>query len=169
MITIGSTIQSQFSARKPRAGASVAAAPASDAPQDVQWLTLESGQGGDRLTFDHAQLNGYDPDNPKGDSKREPVVLLDGLRDARFEYRALDEQGELSDWSPTWDDAQRLPLLVRLVAEFDPDSRRRWPDLEIPVLVATAVPGLFNRAGMIPTPGGDEAGFVPNPQPRPEQ
>src|SRR5690606_9228138 len=42
----------------------------------VQWLTLESGRDGDRLVFDHAQLNGYDPDNPKGRSKREPVVLL---------------------------------------------------------------------------------------------
>jgi general secretion pathway protein J len=131
----------------------------------VQWLTLESGQDGDRLTFDHAQLNGYDPDDPKGKSKREPVVLLEGFRDARFEFRALDEQGELSEWSSTWDDPQRLPLLVRLVLEFDRDSRQRWPDLEIPVLVATAVPGLFNRAGMIPTPGQDEAGFVPDPNP----
>ena len=133
----------------------------------VQWLTLESGQDGDRLTFDHSQLNGYDPDNPKGSSKREPVVLLDGFRNARFEYRALDEQGELSEWSANWDDPQRLPLLVRLVAEFDPDSRRRWPDLEIPVLVATAVPGLFNRAGLLP--GGDGAGFVPDPRPETEQ
>jgi general secretion pathway protein J len=136
----------------------------------VQWLELERGQDGMRLVFDHAQLNGYDPDDPKGESQREPVVLLEGFREARFEYRALDEQGELDDWSSTWEDPQRLPLLVRLSLEFDPDSRRRWPDLEIPVLVATAVPGLFNRAGVPRVP--DEAGFAPNPSNpdgRPEQ
>ena len=105
----------------------------------VQWLTLE----GDTLLFDHAQLNGYDPENPKASNKREPVVLLSGIRAAEFEFRELDpETGELGEWSSSWDDPQRMPLLVRLAVEFDEDSRQHWPDLEIPVLAATGVPGM---------------------------
>jgi len=131
----------------------------------VQWLTFVSERDGMRLEFDHAQLNGYDPDNPKGDSEREPVTLIDGIRDGRFEFRELDEQGELGDWDTSWDDPQRLPLLVRLVLEFDEASRKRWPDLEIPVLTATAVPGLFNARRL---PGSDGLDNPQMPQPTPE-
>jgi len=106
----------------------------------VQWLTLD----GDALLFDHAQLNGYDPEHPKANNKREPVVLLDGIRDAGFEFRELDpETGELGEWESSWDDPQRLPLLVRLDVEFEEESRLHWPQLEIPLLVATGVPGMF--------------------------
>jgi general secretion pathway protein J len=127
----------------------------------VQWLTFERGIDGMKLVFDHAQLNGYDPDDPKGDSKREPVVLLEGFSDGEFEYRALDEQGELDDWSSSWDDTQRLPLLVRLRLEYDRDARERWPDLEIPILTATATPGLFSPGRM---PGRANPPTVDPPQ-----
>jgi general secretion pathway protein J len=127
----------------------------------VQWLKLD----GDVLEFDHAQLNGYDPDDPKKGNKRQPVVLLDGIRDAKFEFRELDpETGELSDWIGDWEDPQRLPLLVRLVVEFDEDSRQHWPDLEIPLLVATGMPGMFGLSNRMP--GQAEFGPVgETPQP----
>ena len=134
----------------------------------VQWLTLD----GDALLFDHAQLNGYDPADPKAGNKREPVVLLEGIRDAKFEFRELDpETGELGEWDSDWDDPQRLPLLVRLDVEFEEESRQHWPDLEIPLLVATASPGMFGFNQMpgrvdfptpeppqpeTPPPGGDQ-------------
>ncbi len=103
----------------------------------VQWLVFTRGrEGGLQLEFDHAQLNGYDPDNPKGDSEREPVVLIDGIREGRFEFRSLDENGELGEWDSSWDDPQRMPLMVRLKLEFDPESRQRWPALEIPLRTA---------------------------------
>lgn len=109
----------------------------------VQWLMLERGQDGYRLLFDHHQLNGYDPDNPKGQDKRPPVLVLEGLARARFEYRMLDENGELTDWSSSWEDPQRLPLMVRLAAEFDQDENREWPDLEIAVMAGSAIPMMF--------------------------
>ena len=113
----------------------------------VQWLKLD----GDVLEFDHAQLNGYDPENPKAGNKREPVVLLEGIRDAKFEFRELDpETGELGEWESDWDDPQRLPLLVRLNVEFDEDTRQHWPDLEIPLLVATGMPGMFGMGQPVP-------------------
>lgn len=109
----------------------------------VQWLTLASDRDGMVLEFDHAQLNGYEPDDPKAGNERPPVRLMEGFRDARFEYRSLDENGELTDWSDMWEDPQRLPVMVRLVAEFDPDDNREWPALEIPVLAGTSVPAMF--------------------------
>jgi general secretion pathway protein J len=139
----------------------------------VQWLKITRGAEGDQLEFDHAQLNGYDHDDPKGDSTREPVVLLDGISEARFEFRALDQEGELSEWSSSWEDPQRLPLLVRLRVEFGRDSRQRWPDLEIPLLTATATPSLFN-VGRIPGamdfgPAPDAGQPPPQPEPKPDQ
>lgn len=109
----------------------------------VQWLELGSDGRGTTIEFDHAQLNGYDPDDPKAGNERPPVLLLDGLQDARFEYRTIDENGELTDWSDTWEDPQRLPVMVRVVAKFPADSNRVWPALEIPVLAGTAVPAMF--------------------------
>ncbi len=104
----------------------------------VQWITI----AGDELLFDHAQLNGYDPDNPKANNPREPVLLMRGLSEAWFEYRGLDENGELGDWSKTWEDVQQLPLMVRLVVVFD-EPGRVWPDLEIPVLAGSSTPSMF--------------------------
>lgn len=122
----------------------------------VQWLKLDD----DVLEFDHAQLNGYDPEDPKAGNKREPVVLLDGIRDAKFEFRELDpETGELGEWEGDWEDPQRLPLLVRLVVEFDEDSRQHWPDLEIPLLVATGMPGMFGFNQQMP----GQVDFAPEP------
>jgi general secretion pathway protein J len=63
-------------------------------------------------------------------------VLIDGIREGRFEFRSLDENGELGEWDSSWDDPQRMPLMVRLKLEFDPESRRRWPALEIPLRTA---------------------------------
>jgi general secretion pathway protein J len=130
----------------------------------VQWLTIESDVEGRRLTFDHAQLNGYDVDDPKKGNPRDPVTLVEDVEDVRFEYRALDEGGELTDWMDSWDDPQRLPLMVRVVVEFERDSRRRWPELDVALLSATATPGFFNlNRGASPVdaprpvpPGGEQ-------------
>ena len=104
----------------------------------VQWITI----AGDQLLFDHAQLNGYDPDDPKANNPRDPVLLMEGFSSAHFEYRGLDEAGELGDWSRQWENTQQLPLMVRLMVEFD-EPARVWPDLEIPVLAGSSVPAMF--------------------------
>lgn len=138
----------------------------------VQWLAFERGRDGDlRLVFDHAQLNGYDPDNPKGESKREPVVLLEGIERGEFEFRALDESGELGDWTSSWDEPQRMPLLVRLKLEFGRDSRQRWPVLEIPLLTAGYAAMQPYARGLNSgrtTPGVGAGPRPPNTGPRPD-
>src|SRR5690606_20083022 len=83
----------------------------------VQWLEVQRRRDGHALVFDHAQLNGYDPEQPKPEDARPPVVLLDRLDDARFEFRAIDETGELGEWTDQWDEPQQMPLMVRLVVE----------------------------------------------------
>ena len=114
----------------------------------VQWIAI----AGDQLLFDHAQLNGYDPDDPKANNPRDPVLLMEGFSSAHFEYRGLDEAGELGDWSRQWENTQQLPLMVRLMVEFD-EPARVWPDLEIPVLAGSSVPAMFRS--YLDRPPGD--------------
>ncbi len=99
----------------------------------VQTLALVDA----RLEFTHAQLNGFDPldEDPDG---AEPVVLVDGIARGRFEFRDLDESGQLGDWTDQWDTYERLPLMVRLKLEFDRDDPRRWPAFEVTLLAAAA-------------------------------
>ena len=104
----------------------------------VQWITI----AGNQLLFDHAQLNGYDPDDPKANNPRDPVLLIQGFSEAWFEYRGLDEAGELGEWSREWENVQQLPLMVRLVMAFD-DPSRPWPDLDIAVLAGSNMPAMF--------------------------
>lgn len=103
----------------------------------VQWIRIS----GDELLFDHAQLNGYDPDDPKANNPRDPVLLMAGFASAHFEYRGLNEEGELGDWGREWEYVQQLPLMVRLIVEFD-EPMRVWPDLDIPVLAGSSQPHL---------------------------
>ncbi len=118
----------------------------------VQWISI----AGDQLLFDHSQLNGYDPDDPKANNPRDPVVLMRGFSDAWFEYRGLDENGEMGEWSRTWDNTQQLPMMVRLVVTFD-ESARVWPDLEIAILAGSNPASMFGFRRPHMPPGNGEA------------
>lgn len=126
----------------------------------VQTLSLRSDGDGLRLEFEHVLLNGFDPLDTAPRDAREPVVLLQGASDARFEYRGLDEEGMLGEWLSSWEDRARLPLMVRLSVEWPERARMSWPPLEVPLMRAVAVPGL----GQV---GLDGAGFGGNPGLRP--
>ena len=104
----------------------------------VQQLVLASERGGLRLEFNHSQLNGFESDATVG-GEREPVVLVAGMEEAVFEYRAREADGQLGEWSETWDDPQLLPQLVRLRVRFPEGDPREWPELEVPV-IASATP-----------------------------
>ena len=110
----------------------------------VQWLELTRGRDGMQLEFDHAQLNGYDPKDPKGSDERPPVVLLEGIDDASFEYRSLDDQGELEDWASDWDELETLPVLIGLRLSFERENRH-WPLFEVPMKMAGAAAQNRNR------------------------
>lgn len=141
----------------------------------VQTLTLSSGSDGLSLEFEHAMLNGFELDMPRSDA-RPPVVLMQGASDAGFQYRGMDEEGELGEWQDSWEDSTRLPLMVRFNMEWPEKAQMRWPPLEIPLMRAVAVPGLGaaglgGNPGMLqPNPDLQRAGATrPTRPPRPEQ
>ena len=117
----------------------------------VQTLELTRGNGGLQLVFTDAMLNGYEAQNPKTD---EPVVILDRIRSGQFQYRTLDDQGQLTDWFSEWPDPSITPLMVRLSLEMQPGVEIPWSELDVPlVLNAGAVRPNLNSApaGMVPT------------------
>lgn len=104
----------------------------------VQQLSFEQHEGDLRLLFRHAMHNGYKADEePLEDPDLEPVVLLERIREARFEYRALDDTGKLDDWKDEWDKKGRLPLLVRISIEFEEDANLVWPEMVVPLMIDT--------------------------------
>jgi general secretion pathway protein J len=99
----------------------------------VQTLAFVGSRGGGReLVFTDTMLNGFDPD-AKADT--EPSVLLDQIADGHFEYRTLDENGDLTDWSDQWDDPSLTPVMVRVVARMRPEAQIQFPEMEIPLLL----------------------------------
>ena len=109
----------------------------------VQTLELVRGKDGLQLQFSDAMLNGFDVEKAKS-SNVEPVVLLDRIRSGRFEYRTLDDQGKLTDWSSSWPDPGVTPLVVRIDLTMQPGVQVPWPVLDVPMMLnAGAVrPGL---------------------------
>jgi general secretion pathway protein J len=79
---------------------------------------------GDKLQFQFAMLT---PDGPL-DPERDPVVLLDGIDDATFEYRSFDDRGRAGAWRQQWPQRAALPPQVRVKLTFK-DPARRWPEL----------------------------------------
>lgn len=99
----------------------------------VQTLAFVGNRrGGRALVFTDTMLNGFDPDQK---SDVEPSVLLDEIADGRFEYRAVDENGELTDWSDQWDDPSLTPVMVRVVVRMRPEAQVQFPEMEIPLLL----------------------------------
>lgn len=103
----------------------------------VQTLELARGRNGLQLVFTHNMLNGFDLDKLKPDDGQ-PVLLLDGIRRGRFEYRKFDDQNELEDWKDEWENPSMLPVMVRIDLEMTPESGLIWPTMEIPLILDTS-------------------------------
>ncbi len=102
----------------------------------AQEIYLDRARDGSRgLFFNFYPLHLLDEEAepPKG----EPVLLFSGARRVRFEYRGVDEEGELADWEDRWEDPSLLPVMVAIRLE-PVDERLRWPDIEVTPLLDTA-------------------------------
>lgn len=100
----------------------------------VQTLELTNTRNGKQLLFNHWMLNGFDKDKlNKGDS--EPVILMDQVESGKFEYRKLDDQGELEDWSDDWDKPSVTPVMIRITLKMRKEALVGWPDMEIPLML----------------------------------
>ena len=100
----------------------------------VQTLSFAGNRrGGRQLLFTDQMLNGYDENAKDGDE--EPSVLIDQIADGRFEFRGVDENGELTDWSDQWDDPSVTPVMVRVVVRMLPEAGVEFPEMDIPLML----------------------------------
>lgn len=94
-------------------------------------LTLEQGEAGKRLILKRA-VNPEAKDFSsleQGDS----TVLAEHLEKLGIAYfGALSPEGK-AGWQDKWDDARRLPQLLRL--QIKTSDGRDWPDLVVPLVV----------------------------------
>ncbi|HKE47194.1 MAG TPA: hypothetical protein VKB52_03950, partial [Rhodanobacteraceae bacterium] len=117
----------------------------------VQTLQLVNDRGGAKaLVFTDTMLNGFDPD--QNSPSNEPAVLIDQIQDGRFEYRTLDDQGELTDWSDQWDDPSVTPVMVRIRIAMRPEARVVFPDMEIPLMLDVGAAHALGRPGSVLNP-----------------
>lgn len=101
----------------------------------VQTLAFKRDGSGRALLFTDEMLNGFDLDAGKAAADEEPPLLLDQIDEGHFEFRGLDEKGELTDWSDRWEDPGVTPLMVRIVARMRPEARLEFPTMEIPLML----------------------------------
>ena len=87
---------------------------------------MRSDNGESVLQFSHSLLQGFEEEYLYD---RDPVILLEGVTSAEFEFLGMDEQGELSGWTANWDQPGTLPVAVRLNVEFSEGSNLNWPEL----------------------------------------
>lgn len=65
------------------------------------------------------------------------VVLLDHLGSVEFSYFGQAEEASKASWQSDWQNATKLPQLVRVKVRFRQDDARRWPDLLIEPRIAS--------------------------------
>lgn len=100
----------------------------------VQTLELSNTRNGKQLLFNHWMLNGFDKDKLHKEGS-EPVILMDQVESGQFEYRKLDDQGELEDWSDDWDKPSITPVMIRITLKMRKEALVGWPDMEIPLML----------------------------------
>jgi general secretion pathway protein J len=99
----------------------------------VQLVEVVNGDDGELVVqFSHALLQGFTEDRLQD---RDPVILLEGVSSAGFEFLGMDDEGELTGWSTSWDQVDILPVAVRLDVEFSEGLNLLWPELTAGVRV----------------------------------
>jgi len=112
----------------------------------VQLVEVVNGENNELIIqFSHALLQGYAEERLHD---RTPVILLEGVSSAGFEFLGRDEEGELTGWTTSWDQLDVLPVAVRLDVEFTEGLNLHWPDLAAGVRVdEQALQGLGGGLG----------------------
>lgn len=110
----------------------------------VQVFQLTEGVNGLELLFSHAPLQDF---RREFLDEAEPVVLLQGVMAAGFEFLELDEQEQPAGWVMDWAEPDQLPTAVRLNLAFAEGAPVQWPEL-----VATA---RLDPSSIVPAAGDD--------------
>ncbi|MGH8041684.1 MAG: prepilin-type N-terminal cleavage/methylation domain-containing protein [Rudaea sp.] len=101
----------------------------------VQTLELAPAGNGLQLQFTDVMLNGYDAQKSRNEPGADAVVLLDRIASGRFEYRTLDVDGNLTDWSSDWSDPEVTPLMIRIDLTMQPGVQVPWPTLDVALML----------------------------------
>ena len=113
----------------------------------VQELEIVQGEEGLELVLSHALLQGFEEEYLY---QREPVLLLDKIEQAQFQFLGVDENGEMTAWSGSWDQESELPAAVTLEVEFVEEVYIEWPMLTTSVRVdESALSGVADDAGVL--------------------
>jgi general secretion pathway protein J len=112
----------------------------------VQLVEVVNGDNGELIVqFSHALLQGFTDDRLRD---RDPVILLEGVNSASFEFLGEDDEGELTGWTTSWERQDLLPVAVRLNIEFTEGLNLHWPDLAAGVRVdEQALQGVVGNLG----------------------
>ena len=109
--------------------------------QELEFVRTEEGL---ELVLSHALLQGYEEDYLY---ERQPILLLDKVKTAEFNFLGMDENGEMTQWSPAWEDESILPAAVSLDVEFIDGVYIQWPVLITSVRIDQgAIGGSANRS-----------------------
>ncbi len=122
-----------------------------------QMIALERDGRFLALVFRHLPLHPAEEESRIEDV--EPVVLLAGIREGRFRYRALDGAAEPGEWRDRWEETAQPPVWVGLELELaTQEHRAAWPDLVVALQVDGVPGGAFLFA-----PSGSGIDFGPRP------
>ena len=98
----------------------------------VQELEIISGDDGDQLVLSHALLQNFEEENLY---ERAPILLMEKIQSAEFQFLGRDETGELAGWVNSWEATGILPEAVSLEIEFTEDVYIEWPLLTASVRI----------------------------------
>jgi len=90
----------------------------------VQQLSIVQGDKGLELVLEHALVQGFDESRL---AERDPVLLIDRIAAAEFQFLGRDENDELLPWTNTWEEAGTLPVAISLDIEFAEGAYTDWP------------------------------------------
>jgi len=98
----------------------------------VQELEIISGDEGYQLVLSHALLQNFEEDKLY---ERAPILLMEKIQSAQFQFLGRDETGELNGWVNRWESTGILPEAVSLDIEFTEDVYIQWPLLTASVRI----------------------------------
>jgi general secretion pathway protein J len=102
----------------------------------VQELNIVNGEEGLELVLEHALVQGFEESML---SQRAPIVLIDHIEYAEFEFQGRDEEGELLSWTNVWVETETMPVAVSLDIKFMEGSYTDWPLLVSAVKIDPSV------------------------------
>lgn len=108
----------------------------------VQQLSIEQGEDGLELVLEHALLQGFEESQL---TERDPILLIDHIESAEFQFLGRDEKGELLPWTTTWEDVGNLPAAISLDIEFEEGAYTGWPLMVAAVKIDPSVAAAADR------------------------